>query len=363
MIIPIVKPYIPPREELMPELEQILYSGYIAEGEKVYEFERQFGEYIDNPYCLSLNSGTAGLHVALMLIGIGVGDEVISTPLTAEPTNIAIKLLGAKVVWADVDPNTGLIDPVSVKERITSRTKAIMLVHYAGMVCNLDEFNKISAEFNVPLIEDAAHALGSKYSNRYIGNNAPYTIFSFQAIKHMTTVDGGILAVRDKNTCDRGRLKRWFGIDKTKSRFENDITEPGFKYHMNNVNATIGLVQMRYIRNNIRKHINNGKYYDENLKGVEGVELVSYYPNTEPSYWLYTMKVERRADFIRMMNENGITASELHLRNDRHSVFSESKTELPHLDDFYKKMVHIPCGWWVNTDDREKIVSTIRKGW
>ena len=149
MMIPIVKPHIPSRHELMPELEQIIYSGYIAEGEKVYEFEREFGKYIANPYCLSLNSGTAALHIALMLAGVREGDEVISTPLTAEPTNVAIKLVGGKVVWADVDSKTGLLDHISVKERITDKTKAIILVHYAGMVCNLAEFKKISIEFNI----------------------------------------------------------------------------------------------------------------------------------------------------------------------------------------------------------------------
>jgi dTDP-4-amino-4,6-dideoxygalactose transaminase len=362
-MIPVVKPYFPPAGELLPELENVIYSGYVAEGEYVYEFERKFGEYVANPYCLSLNSGTAALHIALLLAGVKEGDEVISTALTAEPTNVAIALAGAKVVWGDVDPQTGLLDPASVREKITPRTKAIMLVHYAGMVCNLDEFNSLSQEFHIPLIEDAAHALGSKYNGKPIGSNAPYTIFSLQAIKHMTTVDGGFLCVHDKATCDKGRLKRWFGLDKTKPRLENDITSPGYKYHMNNVNAVIGLVQLRHVEEIVARYVANGKYFDEALKNVPGVTLLPYYPHTEPSYWLYTLKVERRSDFIKMMSEHGITASELHLRNDRHSLFAESKTALPHLDEFYAEMVHIPCGWWLGGDDRHKIAEQIRKGW
>jgi dTDP-4-amino-4,6-dideoxygalactose transaminase len=362
-MIPIVKPYIPPVEELMPALQAILYSGYIAEGESVYNFEKQFGDYINNPYCLSLNSGTAALHIALILAGVCEGDEVISTALTAEPTNVAIKLVGAKVVWADIDPNTGLISPESVRNKITSKTKAIMLVHYAGMVCNLDEFNLISRKYNIPLIEDAANALGSKYNKKMIGSNADYTIFSLQAIKHMTTVDGGFLCVKNKEILNKGRLKRWFGLDKTKPRLENDIIEPGYKYHMNNVNATIGLIQMNHINEIIGKYVENGKYFDSKLKNINGIELLSYYANTEPSYWLYTFKVEKREEFIKMMADNKITASELHLRNDRHSIFKESKTMLPNLDKFYKQMVHIPCGWWVNNEDRERIVEVIKKGW
>lgn len=362
-MIPIVKPFFSPASELMPELEKTIYSGYVAEGEKVYEFERQFSEYIGNPYCLSLNSGTAALHIALMMIGVKEGDEVISTALTAEPTNVAIKLVGGKVVWADVDLKTGLISPESIRSIITPKTKAIMVVHYAGMVCDMDSINAISKEFNIPVIEDAAHALGSKYAGRMVGCNSPYTIFSLQAIKHMTTIDGGFLTLKSQEAFDKGRMKRWFGLDKTKPRLENDITEAGYKYHMNNVNATVGLVQMKHLNWIVNRHIENGKYFDEQLKGVQGVEILEYYPNTQASYWLYTMKVERRDDFCKYMEANGIAASPLHLRNDRHSVFAESKRELPNLDKFYAEFVHIPCGWWVEKEDRERIVDLIKKGW
>lgn len=362
-MIPIVKPFIAPASEMMPAIETTLYSGYIAEGEKVYEFEREFQRWIGNPHGVSLNSGTAALHIALHLAGVGVGDEVISTPLTAEPTNVAIKLVGAKVIWADIDPATGLASPESVKSLITTKTKAIMLVHYAGMVCDMNKFNAISEEFNIPIIEDAAHALGSKYNGMRIGNNSPYTVFSLQAIKHLTTIDGGFLMVKSQLDQDRARLKRWFGLDKTKPRLENDITEAGYKYHMNNVNATVGLVQMRYLDWIIDSHISNGQYFDQQLKNVSGIELIPYYADTEPSYWLYTMKVDRRSDFCKMMLANGVMASELHLRNDRHSIFNESRRQLPALDDFYGKFVHIPSGWWVKPEDRERIVNLIKKGW
>lgn len=362
-MIPIVKPFIPNPEILMPALQDVIYSGYIAEGEKVYEFEKQFGEYINNQFSLSLNSGTAALHLALKIAGVGPGDEVISTVLTAEPTNVAIKLVGAKVVWADVQENTGLLDPESVRAKITPKTKAIMLVHYAGMVCDMDAFNAISEEYNIPIIEDAAHALGSMYNGKPIGSNSPYTIFSLQAIKHMTTIDGGILALKNKEDFDNGRLLRWFGLDKKVARLENDIKEPGYKYHMNNVNATVGLIQLQFVEEIVGKYIANGQFFDQELKNIPGLELLEYNSNTKPSYWLYTMKVDRRDDFINMMQTNGIMASELHLRNDRHSLFNESNVELPVFDEFYKKMVHIPCGWWLSEEERNFIVDVIKKGW
>lgn len=362
-MIPLIKPYIPPKEQLMPKLEEILYSGYIAEGETVLEFETKLSELLGNPYCLTVNSGTAALHIALMLIGVGKNDEVISTALTAEPTNTTIALTGAKVIFSDVDVNTGLISPESIEKSITPKTKAIMVVHYAGMVCDMNKINQISKKYNIPVIEDAAHAFLSKYNNEYIGNNSPYTCFSFQAIKHLTTVDGGLLLLKNEEEYKRARKLRWFGLDKTIPRLKNNIVEAGYKYHMNNVNATIGLVQLANLKENVLKYIENGKFYDEKLKGIEGLTLIPYYPDTEPSYWLYTMKVERRNEFIVMMERNGISASPLHLRNDRHSVFNNEDNKTPNLDDFYESFVHIPCGWWLTEEDREYIVNTIGRGW
>ncbi len=362
-MIPLIKPYIPPPDILMPRIKNILYSGYIAEGEATLEFEARLSELIGNPYCLTMNSGTATLHIALVLAGVKEGDEVISTPLTAEPTNTTIALTGAKVVFADVDIDTGLISPDSIAANISERTKAIMVVHYAGMVCDMHKINALSKKYNIPVIEDAAHAFMSRFNGQYIGNNSPYTCFSFQAIKHLTTVDGGLLCLKNDEEYHRARTLRWFGLDKQVPRSENNITEAGFKYHMNNVNATIGLVQLECLEENIGRYIENGKYYDEALKDTQGVTLIPYYKNTEPSYWLYTMKVERRDDFIEMLNKNGVAASPLHLRNDRHSVFKAQPGKTPALDEFYESFIHIPCGWWVMDSDREKIVELIKKGW
>lgn len=358
-----VKPFMPPREVLMPEIEKILYSGYIATGQAVEDFENDFKKYIGNQDMLSLHSGTDALHIAFILAGVKPGDEVISTPMTAEPTNTAIAMMGAKVVWGDVDPRNGLLDPESVKSLISDKTKAIVFVDYAGMVCDINAYRNIYEQTGVPFIEDAAHALGSKYDGKMTGCNAPYTIFSLQAIKHMTTVDGGFLAMQNTVELDRARRLRWFGLDKKRSRLENDITEVGYKYAMNNVNATIGLVQMQYIREIIGRYIENGKFFDNALAKVDGVTLPYYYPESEASYWLYTMKVERRADFIKMMEANGVMASPLHHRSDTHSIFKESRRELPGMEEWYNSFVHIPCGWWLTKEDHNRIIELIKKGW
>jgi len=362
-MIPLIKPFLPEPEKLMPALETAIYSGYIAEGEQVYDFERRFGAYIQNNNMIAVSSGTGALHIALTMIGVSKGDEVISTALTAEPTNTTIALTGAKVVWADVEADTGLLDPNSVRAMITERTKAIMLVHYAGMVCDMDEFMAISKDTGIPIIEDAAHALGAKYAGRHVGSTSPYTAFSFQAIKHMTTVDGGVLALSCPEASDVARRLRWFGLDKKVARLDSNIVCAGYKYNMNNVTAAIGICQMQELERVIGIYISNGKYFDVELCDISGIELLRYSNNTEPSYWLYTMKVERRDDFIKALGAQGITASPLHMRNDRHEVFTESRRTLPALDVFSSSFVHIPCGWWVGEEERGKIVYVIKRGW
>ncbi len=370
-MIPLVKTYMSPREELMPAIEKTLYSGYTAVGEATGEFERKLSICLDSPYVVALNSGTAALHIALELIGIQPGDEVISTPMTAEPTNTVILNAGGKVVWGDVDPNTGLLDPVDVEKKITERTKAIMLVHYAGMVCDMEAFLAISQRYGIPIIEDCAHALGACYKGRRVGSFSDFGCYSFQSIKHLTTIDGGAIVFGNNGMVGRANgdlldeaLKlRFFGLSKKVSRLENDITRVGYKYGMNNVNATIGLVQFEHMDDIVNRHISNGKYYDESLAGIDGVDLITYSKDTEPSYWLYTMMVENRSDFIRMMEDNGVTASTLHHRSDTHSCFADSKCDLPGMNEWYEKFVHIPCGWWVSSEDREYIVDCIKRGW
>lgn len=362
-MLPLVQTAIPPREILMPKLEEVLYSGYVAQGEIVEQFERKFEEYIGSGHTLSLNSGTAALHIALILAGVGADDEVISTALTAEPTNVAIKMVGAKVRWADVDLETGNISAEAIEKVINSKTKAIIVVDYAGIPVDVKGIQEISKKHNIPVIEDAAHALGATYNGKKTGNHFPFTVYSFQAIKHLTTVDGGALQIQDKALYEKGKLIRWFGLDKKLSRLDNDIKYQGFKYHMNNVNAAIGLIQLENIEELVQKYITNGKYLDEQLNGIDGVELIKYYPSTEPSYWLYTIKVNDRVNFVKKMAENGIMASELHKRNDLHTYLNDYPTHLPNLDEFYSKMVHLPCGWWVTKADCDLMISVIKSGW
>ena len=362
-MIPLVSSYLPPRERLLPRLEDALYSGYIAQGEVVDQFEDKLAEYIGNKYCLTVNSGSAALHIALILCGVGPGDEVISTPLTAEPTNTVISQTGARIIWADIDLKTGNISPEDVECKITSKTKAIMVVDYAGMPVDIKKFQAIERKYGIPIVEDAAHAFGAKYSGKKIGNHFQYTAFSFQAIKHMTTIDGGMLAIKSNSDFEKAKLIRWFGLNKKVSRQANNISVQGYKYHMNNINATIGLVQLEEISSIINIYERNGNFFDRELSDVSGVELMEYYPESLPSYWLYTLKVKNKQRFIEKMQEKGIMASDLHKRNDKNDMFKGSLTNLPNLDRFEREWVHIPCGWWVTPNDLNYIANTIKEGW
>jgi dTDP-4-amino-4,6-dideoxygalactose transaminase len=361
--IPLFKVFLPPEEALIPRLRDVLYSGQISEGEPVYEFERRFSGFVGLPNVLSFYSGTAALHAALVLAGVQPGDEVISTPMTAEPTNMAICHAGGKIVWADVDPANGNLSVTSIAERITPQTRAIMVVHYGGIPASMDGIRDVAARAGIPVIEDAAHALGARYGNRPIGAFSEYTMFSLQAIKHLTTVDGGMLACKTPDDLPKGRTLRWFGIDRQIPRTEVDVSSVGYKYHMNNVNATIGLVQLDHIAPIVERHITNGRYFDRSLSGIPGLELCRWDEKAEPSYWFYTVMAESRDDLSRYLTEHGVGNSQAHKRNDWHSVFFSSRCELPGLDSFYSRMLHIPCGWWVSDGDRAFIVDTIRRGW
>ncbi len=346
-------------------LLQVLHSGFIGQGEKVDEFEKKLGEYFGNNKVLTLNSGTSGLHLALRLANVGYGDEVISTAMTCTATNMPILAAGAKIVWADVDPITGLIDTQSIESKITSKTKAIMMVHFGGIPCDIDEINMLAKKYNLKTIEDGAHAIGSEYKGSKVGNHSDFVMFSLQAIKHFTTVDGGLLLCQDQNDYERGKLLRWYGIDRDAKRkefrCEEDIVEFGYKYHMNDICATIGIEQVKHIEEIVSKHVGNQEYYDVVLQDIKGVTVIGKPDVSKSSSWLYTLHIEKRDLFSKWMSEQGIMTSRVHERNDKHTAFKDSLCELPGLDAFNATQVSIPVGWWITTEDREYISSKIKE--
>jgi dTDP-4-amino-4,6-dideoxygalactose transaminase len=362
--IPLFKVFMP--ESVIEPLRKVLLSGYIGEGPKVEEFERKLAPWFANDNVLALNNGTAALQLALRLSGVGAGDEVISTPMTCAATNEPILAMGGKIVWADINPWTGNIDLGSVAKKIGPKTKAIMVVHWGGYPCDLDELNKIAYDHNIKLIEDACHAFGAMYKGKPIGSHSDFACFSFQAIKEMTTVDGGALVCKSKLDRERGRLLRWYGIDRNRKnnkdfRCEADIAEYGYKFHMNDVTATIGIEQLKYVASTIKKHRNNAARYDEAFQNLDNVKLLKYKKYCLSSYWLYTIRVKERDMFIESMKRAGIVVSQVHARNDKHTIFRDSLTDLPGVDEFASEQVCIPVGWWLKEKDLVYIIDEVVK--
>jgi perosamine synthetase len=361
-MIPLVKVGMPSKSRLMPALENVLYSGTIAEGEFVYRFESEFARMFRLPLSLGTSSGTGALHISLLLAGVAPSDEVITTSMTAEPTNTVVLQIGAKPVFADIDSQTGNLDPKSVESLITSRTRAIVVVHYAGFPASLRELRRVADRHGVALIEDCAHALGASFGENGIGTVGDYAIFSLQAIKHMTTVDGGMLTMRDVSNAERARRMRWFGMSKGVPRTEVDIEQVGFKYNMHNVAAVIGLAQLETIEARINRHIENGRFFDKAISTIPGLGVTRVDPECAPSYWLYTILSEDSSAVERCLASIGVSASKLHRPNHYHSIFAPMRRSMPGLDTYYRRLTHIPCGWWVSDEDRERIVDALRKG-
>ena len=361
-MIPIVKVAMPPKESLLPALSEVLYSGMVAEGERVYQFEVAFANHFGLPFALAMSSGTAALHTALTLSGVGPGDEVISTPMTAEPTNIAILHAGAMPVWADVSPEDGTLDPDSVAELISERTKAIIVVHYAGYPARMKRIMEVARARGIPVIEDCAHALGSRYDGSPIGTIGDFAIFSLQAIKHMTTIDGGILCFKDERLIPTAKKFRWFGMLKGVPRTEVDIESIGYKYNMTNVTAVLGLEQLKQVAGVIASHQDNGRYFDQEFSKISGFSPARFDPLAEPTYWIYTLLCDDSESAQRRLAEVGVSASKLHKPNNRHSIFRGIQRDLPGLDRYYTRLLHLPCGWWVDAEARRLIVETLKKG-
>jgi len=360
-MIPLFKVHYP--KGIGKKIEAVFKNGTITEGKYSDEFEQKFSIYINNPNTRLVNSCTSALTLAARMVGCKDGDEVITTPMTCMATNEPFYHTGVKLVFSDIDPNTGNIDPNDVAKKITKKTKAIIGVHWAGQPFEIDDINSIAMERGIKVVEDAAQALGAKYNGKMIGSNSNLVCFSFQAIKHLTTADGGALSCGSFEDAEKIRLLRWFGLDRkySGSKWEQDIVECGYKMHMNNLTAVIGLEQMKYLDNIVSKHVSNGKFYDLNIDNPK-VKILKRPKKCESSYWMYSLLVNNRDDFKKYMEENGIAIDVAHVRNDQYSVFAKFRKDiLMGVEEFNNKQINIPVGWWLSKKDLNKIVETVNR--
>ncbi|MDP2939664.1 MAG: DegT/DnrJ/EryC1/StrS family aminotransferase [Candidatus Omnitrophota bacterium] len=348
------------------KLPEILNSRWIGQGPQVDSLERKFSSMFNLPYVVSVNNCTAALHLSLILADVKDGDEVITTPMTCSATNIPILYQRARAVFADIQENTLNIDPNSIRQKITDKTKAIIVVHWAGYPCDMDEILQIAKAKNLPVIEDAAHAVGAYYKDKPIGNISNYSCFSFQAIKQITSGDGGILTVQNENDYKRAKLLRWYGIDR---EFKGDIyskyqiKEIGFKYHMNDIAATILILQLDDLAKVLARRRRIADIYRKNLNNVAGLELLESKNDRQSANWLFTIKVQDRQGFTKKLCGNGIESHMVHVRCDIYPIFGGRKLDLPVMNKVEDKYTSIPLHTKLTDEDLKRIIKTIKSGW
>lgn len=367
--IPLYKVHMP--EEVSQAVTDVLFSGQIAHGPNVARMETMLQEYVGNPYITTTGDISSSIDFCLYLAGVRPDDEVISSPMACLATNTPIKNVFARVKWCDVDPLTGNISPEDIQQQITSRTRAILVYHWAGNPVDIDAINAIARRYDIRVVEDAGEAMGATYHGKMIGNTGTdYTVFSFHAIRHITSGDGAAVAFNRQEEFERGRWLKRYGIHLPSFRDElgeinpaSDVLEAGYNSYMNHICATIGVTQMPYLADIVSRHQANGLYYDEALKDLSGITLLRREEGVKSAYWVYTLLAERRDDLMKSLRAKGVFASKVHLRNDIYSCFEPANRPLPGVEYFDQHYLSIPSGWWVTEEDREYIVSCIKAGW
>lgn len=362
-MIPLFKVFMPPDAPAM--VSETLVSGNLAEGSKVRAFQSKIAEFIGNPFVVPVNSCTTALSIAFKISGAGPGTEVISTPLTCVAGNVAIRMLGSCPVWADVDRATGMVTAETIEPLITAKTRAIYILHKEGAPAQVEAIYRLAKHHGLRVVEDAAHAFGAKRRGDRIGSIGDFVCFSFQAIKHITTGDGGALLCRNEKDFLKAKKAKWFGVDRDSREgrdvWREDIGDWGFKGNMNDIAGTLGLAQIRHIEWILDRFHRNGRSYDALLRGIPGIQILERDPLDYQTYWGYTLLVEKRNAVQSLLAEQGIGASQIHIRNDRYSMFGAERRNLPNTDWFDAREISIPCGWWVEPNDQDKIVEILKK--
>lgn len=367
MKVPLFRPVI--SEEAIRAVGEVLRSGWLGTGPKTGAFETALAQYLGAPYCVGVDSGTAALQLSLALLNLPPGTEIITTPITFVSTNHVILQAHCRPVFADIELSTGNLDIASVRERISDRTGAIMLVHYGGYPCDLEAFYKLGRERGIPIVEDCAHACGASYQGRRIGSEGDFHAFSFHAVKNLTTGDGGAVAVQREEHYQRLRRLRWLGIDTdTHQRagggrysWRYRIDEVGYKCAMNDVQAAIGLAQLPLLDTENARRARIAAQYREQLSGVGGLEMLEYAADRSSSYHLFVIRAGSRDNLIRKLMEAGISTGVHYERNDAFPMYE--KQDLPNTELFWRTAVSLPMHMMLTDEHVHSICRCIREGW
>lgn len=367
-------------EEAIAAVVETLRSGWLGTGPRVAAFEEAFARYLGAPHAVAVGSCTAALHLALKILGVGPGDEVVTTPLTFAATANVIVHTGARPVFADVDERTGNLDPEAVAAVITPRTRAIIVVHYAGRPCPMDRFRDLAERHGLFLIEDAAHALEAWYRGRKIGTWGDMAAFSFYPTKSLTTGEGGMLATARSEWAERARVLRLHGLSRDawkryseEGAIDYEVVEPGFKYNMTDIQAAMGLAQMSYLERWLERRARLWTLYQEGLRDLPGLILPPEATEGVHARHLYTIRVDPgeapfdRDRLARWLHQarigTGIHYKALHLHPFYQQAYGYRRGMLPRAERISDQTLSLPLTAHMEEEDVLYVVEVMRALW
>lgn len=373
-------------DEEIAEVVASLKSGWVTTGPKVKQFETDLAEYVGASHAVAVNSCTAGLHLSLQAVGVGPGDEVIVSTLTfCSAANVVVHL-GATPIFVDIGPDFN-VQPETIRAAITPKTKAIMPVHFASQACDLDEIYQIADEHGLPVIEDAAHAIGSSYKGMMIGADALQekyptlrrtTVFSFYATKNMTTGEGGMVATNNEEIAAEVRIMSLHGMSKdawkrytSAGSWYYEVVAPGYKYNMTDMQAALGLHQLQRLDgfSDTRQH--QARLYDEAFATMPEIETPLVHADRNHIYHLYVLRLSLdqltidRAEFINLLREKNIGSSvhfiPVHMHPYYQETYSYQAGDLPVAESTYESIVSIPLYPKMTDEDVQDVISAVQE--
>ena len=371
-------PFSPPciGEEEIAAVVKVLRSDWITTGPQTKEFERLFAAAVSAPAALALNSCTAALHTALITLGVGPGDQVITTPMTFAASVNVIEHVGATPVLVDVESDTANLDPVAVERAITSRTKAIIPVHYTGHPVDLDSIRTIAEPNRIPVVEDAAHAMASSYKGKPIGSGTNPVAFSFYATKNLTTAEGGALT-GSEDFLDRARVVSLHGMSRDAwKRYEKggswfyEVVHPGFKYNMTDIQAAIGRVQLTRLESFQKRRLAIANRYMAAFANCESLELPVVRPDVVHAWHLFVLRLRLktltigRDTFIDALKERNIATSvhfiPIHVHPYYRDKYKLSPSDLPVAFAHYQRCLSLPLHPRMSDEDVDDVCNAVR---
>ncbi len=353
--ITLFNPYVP--ESAKKALNKTLNSRWVGQGAKVDEFEKLWEKKISFPHkAVAVGSGTDALHLAYILAGIGEGDEVIAPVFTYPGANIPLLYQRAKIIFADVKEDCLNIDPKDIEKKLTPRTKAIVVVHYGGVPCDMDAIKRSAGKHQLPLIVDAAHSAGESYEDKKIGSISDFTCFSFQAVKMITTGSGGMLTIKKPDLVEKAKRLRLFGMSKTSKlndRRINDITELGYRYETTDISATMGIESLKVLNTTLGHYKMLSETYRKGLEGIPGLKYIG-------GLSLCIILTDKRKELEQRLMGHGIESSQVDYRNDIYSIFGGRVKDCPNMDALEDKYLVLPMHYYLKKSDIQYICQIIK---